>query len=79
MGRKDAVKLTGPTVDALSIERGNRVFWDRDMPGFGVRVHASGRKVYVAQARIPRGLPKRIVIGPHGEVATEDARREAAR
>jgi len=49
------------------------------MAGFGVRVHASGRKVYVAQARIPRGLPKRIVIGPHGEVATEDARREAAR
>ena len=79
MGRKDAVKLTERTVDALSVERGNRVFWDRDLPGFGVRVHATGRKVYVAQARIPRGLPKRIVIGQHGEVATEDARRKAAR
>ena len=29
------------------------VFWDRDLAGFGVRVHATGRKVYVVQSRGP--------------------------
>ncbi|MYK14233.1 MAG: DUF4102 domain-containing protein, partial [Rhodospirillaceae bacterium] len=45
------VKLSKRSIDALSVERGDRVFWDRALPGFGVRVHATGRKVFVAQAR----------------------------
>ena len=55
-----AVKLSKRTIDALSVERGDKVFWDRALPGFGIRVHATGRKIYVAQARTPGGLPKRV-------------------
>ena len=73
-----AVKLSKRTIDALSVERGDKVFWDRDQPGFGIRVHATGRKIYVAQARTPGGLPKRAAIGRYVEMTTEDARRKAA-
>ena len=73
-----AVRLSKRTIDALSVERGDKVFWDRELPGFGIRVHATGRKVYVAQARIPGGLPKRAVIGRYVEMPTGEARRKAA-
>ena len=38
-------KLTNRTVDALSVPYGDTVVWDRDLPGFGVRVYSTGRKV----------------------------------
>ena len=72
------VKLNRRTIDGLAVERGNRVFWDSELPGFGIRVHSTGHKVYVAQARIPGGLPKRGVIGRYVEISTEEARRKAA-
>ncbi len=73
-----AVKLNRRTIDRLTVERGNRVFWDSELPGFGIRVHSTGHKVYVAQARVPGGLPKRGVIGRDAEISTRDARRKAA-
>ena len=48
MSRKDAVKLTKRVVEALSVEKKDRLFWDGYLTGFGVRVHATDRKVYVA-------------------------------
>ena len=72
------VKLSKRSIDALSVERGDRVFWDRELPGFGVRVHATGRKVFVAQARVPGGLPKRAVIGRCVDMTAEAARKKAA-
>ena len=71
-------RLTKRAVDALSVPAGDAVFWDRDMPGFGVRVHASGRKVYVVQTRGPDGAPKRVSIGRHGDTSAEQARKSAA-
>ena len=53
MPRMSTVKLTKRVVDGLAVERGDRVFYDRDLTGFGVRVYASGRKVYVVHARAP--------------------------
>ena len=35
------------TVDGLSVDEKDAVFWDRELPGFGVRVYPSGSKVYV--------------------------------
>ncbi len=34
-----APKLTKRTVDALVVEGKDAVFWDRDLKGFGIRVH----------------------------------------
>ena len=73
-----AVKLSKRTIDRLSVERASAVFWDSELPGFGIRVHATGRKLFVAQARTPGGLPKRATVGRHEDMDAEDARLKAA-
>ena len=76
MPRRGDLDLSRRTVDALSVKKKDAVFWDRDLPGFGVRVYPSGRKVYVAQSRGPAGL-RRVSLGPHGELTPERARKRA--
>ena len=71
------VKLTKRAVDALSVSSGDTVVWDRDLPGFGVRVYATGRKVWCVQVRGPSGRPKRQALGRYGEMTPEKARRDA--
>ena len=77
MPRRSDLKISKRTVDALSVEGKDAVFWDHDLAGFGVRVYTTGRKVYVMQSRGPRGL-KRVTIGRHGEISAEQARKDAA-
>ena len=50
--------------------------FDRSLPGFGLRIHPSGRKVYIVQARID-GRSRRIVIARHAEMELAEARRRA--
>ena len=77
MPRRSERRLTKRTVDALTVETKDTVFWDRDLAGFGVRVHATGRKVYVVQSRGPAG-PKRVTLGRHGALSADEARKRAA-
>ena len=63
-------------VAALRVDR-DTVFWDGELTGFGVRVYPGGGKVYVAQARGPKGS-KRVTVGRHGVVGAAEARRRAA-
>ena len=65
------------TVDALSVEDRDAVFWDDRIPGFGVRVYPSGSKVYVVQTR-HRGKSRRVTLGRHGVITADKARKEAA-
>ena len=76
MPRRSALRITKRTVDALCVADKDTVFWDRDLAGFGVRIHATGRKVYVVQTRGPAG-PKRVTLGLHGELSTDEARKRA--
>ena len=66
------------TVNRLAAEDRDTIFWDRDLPGFGVRVYPSGAKVYVVQTR-GQGQSRRITLGRHASLSPEDARRSAAR
>ncbi len=50
--------------------------FDKSLPGFGLRIHPSGRKVYIVQARI-EGRSRRIVIARHGEMELAEVRRRA--
>ncbi len=53
------------------------VFWNRELTGFGVRVHPSGSKVHVVQVQ-GRSGPKRVTVGRHGTLTAEQARQLAA-
>ena len=77
MPRRSNLRITGRTVSALRANVKEKVFWDQHLPGFGVRVHATGRKVYVVQTRGPNGQ-KRVSIGRHGDVSAANARKKAA-
>ena len=63
-------------VEALEVEK-DTIFWDRDVSGFGVRAYASGKKVYIVQARA-KGKSRRVTIGRHGVLTAEQARQRAA-
>ena len=77
MPRRSELRITKRAVDALTVQSEDAVFWDRDLAGFGVRVHATGRKAYVVQSRGPAG-PKRVTLGRHGDMSTDEARKQAA-
>ena len=78
MPTRQPLKLTKRAVDALAVESGDTVVWDRDLPGFGIRVYASGRKVWCVQTRGAGGGPKRFALGRYGSLTPDDARRKAA-
>jgi integrase len=69
-------KLTKRIVDAAEIQAGDYFIWDDDVPGFGLRVLPSGRKVYVVQYRAGR-RSRRLSLGPSTVVTCEQARTRA--
>ncbi len=77
MARLQYRTISKRTVDRLSTEGRDAVFWDRELSGFGVRVYPSGTKVYVVQTRA-QGKSTRIAVGRHGVISADQARRKAA-
>jgi integrase len=71
-------KLTKRFVESLTTEGGDYIVFDSEVNGFGIRVMPSGRKSYVVQYR-NGGRTRRMVIGRHGTVTSEEARKEAIR
>ena len=77
MARLQRMSLSNRVVDRLSAEGKDVIYWDRDLPGFGVRVYGSGARVYLVQGRGPGGS-KRIAVGRHGVISADEARRRGA-
>ena len=77
MARFRTKTISRRTVDALKVEK-DTMFWDRELPGFGVRVYPSGRKVYIVQTRAGGKAGLRVTVGPDGVITPEEARRRAA-
>lgn len=69
-------KISKRLVESAEIKPKDYVIWDDDLPGFGLRVFASGKRSYVIQYRA-KGCSRRFTIGLHGIWTTETARREA--
>jgi integrase len=70
-------RITKKAVDALAPDpAGDYWVWDGDLPGFGVRVWPSGRKVYMVQYRAA-GRTRKIKLGVHGATTPAAARQEA--
>ena len=77
MPKRSTLRLTKRIVERLKAEDKDAIFWDRDLTGFGVRVHTTGRKLYIVQSRGPAGL-KRVTLGRVGTETVDVRRREAA-
>jgi Arm DNA-binding domain/Phage integrase, N-terminal SAM-like domain len=69
-------KLTKRAVEAAEIKSSEYFLWDDELPGFGLRVLASGRKGYVVQYRAGR-RSRRISLGPSSVLTCEQARNRA--
>lgn len=68
------MKLTKQTVAALPLpEAGQALYFDDELPSFGVRVTAGGSKAYILDRRI-NGKKKRITIARANQVAADKAR-----
>ena len=76
MAKLQRKSISKRTVEALSAGK-DMVYWDSELPGFGVRVYPSGSKVYIAQTRV-KGVSKRVTVGRHGVITAEQARQRAA-
>ena len=53
MPKRSTLKLTKRIVEKLKAEDKDAIYWDGELTGFGVRVHATGRKLFIVQSRGP--------------------------
>lgn len=72
------MRLTKPNVNALKIPEGKSeaIVFDEQLPGFGVRLRAGGKRTWVAQYRIG-SKQRRVTIGSVEALDLEEARRRA--
>ncbi|UBS34628.1 site-specific integrase [Altererythrobacter sp. N1] len=69
-------KINKRNVDAAVLREKDYFLWDDELPGFGLRVFASGKRSYLVQYRA-LGRTRRFTIGLHGIWTPEMARKEA--
>jgi integrase len=73
------MKLDARTVAeaALPPGRGDVIFFDDDLPGYGLRIRAGGSRSYIAQYRGPDGRGRRVTLGAVAKLTPADARQAA--
>lgn len=78
--RRATKRLTKRLVDATAPAGKEQILWDAEVPGFGLRIYPSGRRVFFLQYR-PHGSrsARRLTIGVFGVHTVETARAEAKR
>lgn len=69
-------KLTKRVAEGAEARDTEYTIWDKDIPGFGLRVMPSGRRSYMIQYRNGTRT-RRMVLGPHGVLTPEQARTMA--
>jgi integrase len=71
------MKITKTTIERLiPPEKGQALYWDDSLKGFGARITATGAIGYIAQARV-QGQTRRVTLGRHGVLTSEEARKQA--
>jgi integrase len=72
------MRLTATTIRGLALPAGknDQVFFDADLPGFGLRLRAGGSKVWMVQYAIA-GRTRRMVLGSTGVLDPGKARETA--
>src|SRR5690242_11886423 len=76
MPKRSATRLMKRMVDAIPADR-DRILFDADLPGFGVRVLPSGAKTFIVQYRNAEGRTRRLALGAYGPLTVDEARKRA--
>ena len=69
-------RLTKRLVDTAKAQETDYFLWDEEIPGFGLRVFATGKKSYLIQYR-KDGRTRRVSFGRYGTITPEEARKKA--
>lgn len=71
-------KLTIRTIDSFVKENPDsakdRIFWDSQLSGFGIRFQPSGVKTFLVQYRNSEGRSRRLALGRYGALTPDQAR-----
>ncbi len=72
------MRLTRPNVSRLVLPPGKteQIVFDKDLPGFGVRLRAGGKRTWIAQYRVGQ-QQRRVTIGSIEVLDPDEARRRA--
>lgn len=73
-------KLLKRVVDSLLAAhdgRSDRIHWDDEIRGFGLRINPSGAAGWLVQYRTPQGRTRRLTLGAVGVLTPDQARKRA--
>lgn len=70
-------KLTKRVVESLAPGDRDYTVWDEALPGFGIRIWPSGKRVYILKYRNQYGRQRKPVLGVHGPMTADQARDKA--
>jgi integrase len=70
-------KLTKTEVEKAPPREKQYTLWCSELRGFGVYIHPTGRRTYFVDYRAGDGARRRMTIGLHGAITTDQARRLA--
>ena len=71
-------KLSKKFIESIPLPSNKETFyWDSEIKGFGIKVYPTGKKAYVLQYRNLNGQSKRLTLGYHGQISTDQARELA--
>jgi integrase len=70
-------KLTKTIVEAAELRVKQYTLWCSDLKGFGAYIHPTGKRTYFVDYRTGDGRRRRMTIGVHGVLTTEQARKLA--
>jgi integrase len=72
------MRLTAATIRSLQLPPGkdDKIFFDSDLPGFGLRLRGSGAKTWLCQYAIA-GRTRRVILGKAAVIDPGKAREEA--
>lgn len=81
MPKLSHTKLTKRTVEAaVPPQRGDRFVWDSEIRGFGLRLYASGRRLFLFQYQAPAtDTTRRLALGEYPAITVDQARQLAQR
>jgi Site-specific recombinase XerD len=75
----ERTRITKSLIDAIEPGQTDVWIWDRELPGFGIRVQPSGRKTYVVRYRTRRGMThqRKMTIARCCDLTPDKAREQA--